>query len=85
MCTHTGTYIYSRIHIQQNIIVLWNIHIQQSTIVLWGHMPVVQILRRLSQEDSELEVSLGFTGRPCLKNPTQRNNDRKESYCCLRF
>jgi hypothetical protein len=40
---------------------------------LWWYRPVVSALRRLKQEAQELEASLDYITRPCLK----RNNSKK--------
>jgi hypothetical protein len=40
-------------------------------------MPVVLAVRRLRQEDSELESSLGFKERPCLKRNKLKNKKTK--------
>jgi hypothetical protein len=34
---------------------------------VWWYIPVITVLRRLRQEDHELEVSLSYIVRPCLK------------------
>lgn len=41
------------------------------------YSPVTSVFRRLRQEDQELEASLGYRGRPCLKNITRNLNPNK--------
>jgi hypothetical protein len=40
----------------------------------WLHMPVIQALGRLKQEDFKFEDSLGYIARHCLKETKQNKN-----------
>jgi hypothetical protein len=40
---------------------------------VWCCTPVLPAFRRLRQEGNELEASLNYITRPCLKNPQNRN------------
>jgi hypothetical protein len=48
---------------------------------------ITPALGRLRQEDYEFQVSLGYTGRPCLKkkkkNQKKRKHQKKINYLCL--
>jgi hypothetical protein len=40
--------------------------VYNSSLALWD-MPVILALRKLKQENSEFQASLGYMVRPCLK------------------
>jgi hypothetical protein len=49
---------------------------------LWWFTAVIPALRRLRQEDGELQASLGYTVRPYLQK-RERERRRKEKKLCM--
>jgi hypothetical protein len=47
----------------------------------WWYLTVIPALQGLRQEDGELEASLGYTVRPCLKTKNKKA-ERRAFICC---
>jgi hypothetical protein len=43
-------------------------------------VPVISALRRWKQENDNLEASLGYIARPCLKKPKGERNNNKRAF-----
>jgi hypothetical protein len=48
-------------------------------------MPVIPALGRLNEEDHELETSLGYIARPCLKKQKKYIKERKIMFVLTRY
>jgi hypothetical protein len=51
---------------------------------VWWCTPVIPALRRLREEDQELEASLGYLVRPYLKTP-QKTKQNKKVLCKVKI
>jgi hypothetical protein len=50
---------------------------KKKMILAWRYTPIILTLRRYRQEDHELEASLSYTVRACLKNNNKKTLMRK--------